>query len=214
MSSSSRTIVFGDIHGCHEEWQALMDKLKVTAKDQLVTVGDLCSKGPSTRKTLDIAMKLPNLKCVMGNHDHSLLMHWKNNTLREITREHQKAVVEELGKDIDRYMGFIDKWPAYLELDECIVVHAGIRPDVPLAKQHLGDLIKLRKLEDEKPWWEHYKGKKLIVHGHWAAMGLVVRDNVIGLDTGCVYGRELTALTLPSRETVSVKAKKIYCAVD
>ena len=35
-----------------------------------------------------------------------------------------------------------------------------------------------------------------IVFGHWAAQGLLVRDDVVGLDSGCVWGRELTAFCL------------------
>jgi bis(5'-nucleosyl)-tetraphosphatase (symmetrical) len=36
------------------------------------------------------------------------------------------------------------------------------------------------------------------VFGHWAALGLIIRDNVIGLDSGCVWGEELTAVRLAS----------------
>ena len=35
-----------------------------------------------------------------------------------------------------------------------------------------------------------------ILFGHWAALGLVVRPDVIALDTGCVWGRKLSALRL------------------
>jgi len=35
-----------------------------------------------------------------------------------------------------------------------------------------------------------------IVFGHWASLGLLQQDNLIGLDTGCVWGRELTAVRL------------------
>jgi bis(5'-nucleosyl)-tetraphosphatase (symmetrical) len=38
-----------------------------------------------------------------------------------------------------------------------------------------------------------------IVFGHWAALGLMLRADAIGLDTGCVWGRELTALRLEDR---------------
>ena len=35
-----------------------------------------------------------------------------------------------------------------------------------------------------------------VIFGHWAALGLYTESNVIGLDTGCVWGRQLSALRL------------------
>lgn len=35
-----------------------------------------------------------------------------------------------------------------------------------------------------------------VVFGHWAALGLVQRANLIALDTGCVWGRSLSAVRL------------------
>ena len=39
-----------------------------------------------------------------------------------------------------------------------------------------------------------------ILFGHWAALGLLVRADVIGLDSGCVWGRALSALRLEDRQ--------------
>jgi bis(5'-nucleosyl)-tetraphosphatase (symmetrical) len=44
-----------------------------------------------------------------------------------------------------------------------------------------------------RPWDDFYRGPKRVVFGHWARCGLVVRPQCIGLDTGCVYGGQLTA---------------------
>ena len=38
-----------------------------------------------------------------------------------------------------------------------------------------------------------------ILFGHWAALGLLLRDDVVGLDSGCVWGRSLSALRLEDR---------------
>lgn len=35
-----------------------------------------------------------------------------------------------------------------------------------------------------------------VVFGHWAALGLLLRDDAVGLDAGCVWGRSLAALRL------------------
>lgn len=51
-------------------------------------------------------------------------------------------------------------------------------------------------------WFDHPQRATrgtLIVFGHWSAEGLVARSNVIGLDTGCVWGGKLSALRLNDR---------------
>lgn len=209
-----RTILFGDIHGCYKEWDALMQKLEVTEEDRLIAVGDLVAKGPSTRKVLDRAMAMKNLRCIKGNHELYLLEHWRRGSLHTLNRGDHRDVVEELGEEVDRYLEFVDAWPFYFDLPECLAVHAGINPSRPLEEQKPQTLVSIRYLANGKPWYEDYDGEKLIVHGHWAKQGLVVRDNVIGLDSGCVYGKSLSAVVLPERKIVSVKAKRVYRTID
>src|SRR3989442_418944 len=43
-----------------------------------------------------------------------------------------------------------------------------------------------------------------VVCGHWAAMGLLVRDNLLALDGGCVWGRQLVAVRLEDRQVFQV----------
>jgi bis(5'-nucleosyl)-tetraphosphatase (symmetrical) len=38
-----------------------------------------------------------------------------------------------------------------------------------------------------------------VIFGHWSALGLVLEPDVIGLDTGCLWGRKLSALRLEDR---------------
>ena len=49
------------------------------------------------------------------------------------------------------------------------------------------------------PWFQAPKRKTtdtLIYFGHWSTLGLLRHDNVIGLDTGCVWGGKLTAMEI------------------
>lgn len=43
-----------------------------------------------------------------------------------------------------------------------------------------------------------------IIIGHWAAMGLHMTPNLLALDSGCVYGRQLTAVCLEDRKVYQV----------
>jgi bis(5'-nucleosyl)-tetraphosphatase (symmetrical) len=56
-----------------------------------------------------------------------------------------------------------------------------------------------RGLSELRPWFEvetRQSADTRIVFGHWSALGLVTRNNVVGLDSGCVWGGALTALDL------------------
>lgn len=50
------------------------------------------------------------------------------------------------------------------------------------------------------PWFD-YPGRKTadirVVCGHWSACGLICRDNLLTLDTGCCWGQKLTAARIP-----------------
>jgi bis(5'-nucleosyl)-tetraphosphatase (symmetrical) len=57
------------------------------------------------------------------------------------------------------------------------------------------------------PWFEHPRRATRgtpIVFGHWSTEGLLLRDDVVGLDTGCVWGGRLTALRLADRAVFQV----------
>jgi bis(5'-nucleosyl)-tetraphosphatase (symmetrical) len=44
-----------------------------------------------------------------------------------------------------------------------------------------------------------------IVFGHWSSLGLIDRPNLLSIDTGCVWGRQLTAVSLADRTCVQVE---------
>ena len=210
----SKTIIFGDIHGCLDEWKLLIEKIKPGKDDTLISVGDLICKGPSSKKTLDFAMSLPSLRCVIGNHELHFLKAWKEQRLDDLSKDYQQRALKEFGNNLDHYMRWIETWPFYLDLPICLVVHAGIRENISLLRKKNEDLCNLRNLEDGTPWHERYQDKKLIVYGHWARQGLCVKENSIGLDSGCVYGKQLSAVILPERKIVQVPAQKAYQGID
>jgi len=66
------------------------------------------------------------------------------------------------------------------------------------------------------PWYEHWTARhgteRTVVFGHWARQGLVSRDGVRGLDTGCVWGGQLTAWIPGEDRTVQVPAQRSWAA--
>ncbi|MCC6139484.1 MAG: symmetrical bis(5'-nucleosyl)-tetraphosphatase [Nitrospira sp.] len=44
-----------------------------------------------------------------------------------------------------------------------------------------------------------------VLFGHWAALGLHIESNLLGLDSGCVWGRQLTAIRLEDRAVFQVE---------
>ena len=48
-----------------------------------------------------------------------------------------------------------------------------------------------------------------IIFGHWAALGLLVREDVVCLDSGCVWGRALTALRLEDRRIYQLECPEL-----
>ncbi len=64
------------------------------------------------------------------------------------------------------------------------------------------------------PWDDHYAGPRTVVFGHWARRGLVNRPLAKGLDTGCVYGKQLTAWIAEEDRLVSVDARRSYCSTS
>ncbi len=69
-----------------------------------------------------------------------------------------------------------------------------------LALSFSGSPFRARK--DQLPWFDAqnpaWAGTR-IVFGHWSALGLVVLPDLICLDTGCIWGRQLTAVRLDKR---------------
>jgi bis(5'-nucleosyl)-tetraphosphatase (symmetrical) len=57
------------------------------------------------------------------------------------------------------------------------------------------------------PWFEVPRRKTenvTVVFGHWSTLGLMLRPNLIALDTGCVWGGKLTAVRLDNRAVLQV----------
>jgi hypothetical protein len=231
-----RTVIVGDLHGCAQELERLLERIRFASGDRLVFVGDLLARGPDSLGVLDIA-RTTGAIVVRGNHEQKLL-DWLDGRERWLRGEaSDKPPIGKMHRELGRVLRPID-WTllqtsrlwADLPEHDVIVVHAGIDPDVPFDKQRPETLMRIRTVlspngrrgERHVLWGSRYDGPPHIVFGHNAAPGLQLHPWATGLDSGCVYGGRLTALVLaPGQKVprspaarrkllVSVPARRVY----
>jgi len=100
-----------------------------------------------------------------------------------------------------------DKWTSKLSghkrlrfIINCLTRMRVITADDRLDLRFSGSPFHTRK--GLRPWFEadnpSWSGTR-IVFGHWSALGLLVLPDLVALDTGCVWGRQLTAVRLDKR---------------
>jgi hypothetical protein len=212
----SRTLVVGDLHGCYDELLALVASVNLGASDRVVCVGDLVSKGEKSREVLELFMTDGRFSSVIGNHDLALREYWRGARRKKELKPAQRRCAKQLKEGRELYAAFLESLPGYIDLGSHVVVHAGLRPGVPLEGQALEDLTALRTLGADResrkgtPWYEVYDGEKTALFGHWPAAEPRRGPRAIGLDTGCVYGHRLTGYVVETGEFHSVPALRAY----
>jgi hypothetical protein len=209
-----RTIVIGDIHGCFDELQDLLRVVELRTDDRVIAVGDLIAKGPKSREVLDLFIDDKRLSSVVGNFDRALRQFWRGEPIR-LTKV-QKAAATQLEFKKERYSAYLRSLPFTINLGSHLVVHAGLRPGVPLKRQMASDLTEMRTMGANPssrkglPWYDVYRGKRIVLFGHWPAKAPRVASRAIGLDTACVYGGRLTGYIIELNQFVSVPARHSY----
>lgn len=213
---AGRRIIVGDIHGCYDELMDLLEKVGIRDDDRVFSVGDLITKGPKSKEVLELFMTDARFSAVIGNHDLALRRKWNGEEIE--LKPAQKETHKELKGEKDSYVSFFNRMPFMIDLDTHLVVHAGVRPNVELYSQTTRDMTLIRTLganpesDEGTPWYHVYHGQKIILFGHWPAPEPRRGRKAIGIDTGCVYGYNLTAYIIEEDEFVTVKAKKVYDA--
>jgi hypothetical protein len=214
-SAAPRTFVVGDVHGCLDELRALVAAAGLTDDDTVVFVGDLVAKGPDSAGVIGWA-RGRGAGAVLGNHDDHVLRARRG----ESTKEAHVRVAATLSQADADWLAARPLWLRLPGFDAPhVVVHGGMVAGVPVEKQARENLLAMRSVTPDgraskriegAPWGALWKGPEHAVFGHDAVRGLQRHPLATGLDTGCVYGRELTGLLLPAHRLVSVPARRAY----
>jgi hypothetical protein len=220
-----RYVIYGDIHGCLEEWIELR---KLIPKNSIeICVGDILDKGPYPVEALRYAYKNKILS-VLGNHEFKHLRKWWGRDV--VLDQNQQEIYPKLTREDFEY---ISSMPFFFKLDHLTILHAGITNKLQLNNlsfSKLRNLLYIRELDrEENPlplhhnypnpvfWSEVYRGREgFIVYGHTPFLDIRREFYSVGIDTGAVYGNKLTAIVIsdPLRpwefEVLQVPARRKY----
>lgn len=231
--------IIGDIHGCYDELLLLLNKLGYRSSEsnaisfshpegrKAVFVGDLVDRGPKTPDVLRLVMQMvaeDNAICVPGNHDVKLMKKLKGRDVR-ITHG-LKESLEQLESESDEFKltisKFIDKLIGHFVLDDgkLVVAHAGMKQEFQgRSSARVRDFALFGETTGETDeyglpvrynWAQDYRGNAIVVYGHTPVAEPEWINKTICIDTGCVFGGNLTALRYPEKDLISVKAAYTY----
>ena len=196
-----RTLFVGDVHGCSAELASL---LALARPSRVVLVGDLFTKGPDPDGVWKLIVQ-HGAEAVLGNHDDLVLRRW---------HRHRKLLAPEAAVE------WLERCPLSLAGPGWLCVHAGIHPTGGLAETTRHTALTVRRWPDDSHsdnpfWWEDYTSAPMVIYGHDARRGLVDRrPHSLGLDTGCVYGGQLTGYLLEEDVLLHIPAEEAYCPVS
>jgi len=215
---AGRTIIVGDVHGCRDEVERLLELLHFEEGNNLYFSGDLLSRGPDPEGVLALVRRT-KARCVLGNHDETLIR-WHAAEKAGDTSQHFSRSNRALAEQLEAHdWELLESLPLWIDLPEHDVrlVHAGVIPDVPMEKQPREALLSMRYLgPDGEPiekggtvlWGTLYVGPPHIVFGHNAQPEPQIHPWATGIDTGAVYGDSLTALVLEASQPVPPAARR------
>ncbi|MBU1367921.1 MAG: metallophosphoesterase [Bacteroidetes bacterium] len=142
--------VIPDIHGCAKTLRALVENMIKPGKfDTLYFLGDYIDRGPDSKAVLDYLMELEEqefqVKFLLGNHEDYCIKAWDEDRSKKsffgIKRKMKiqsiweihggKETLESFGATYageipEKYINWMRKLKYYIELDDFVLVHAGL----------------------------------------------------------------------------------------
>jgi serine/threonine protein phosphatase 1 len=214
-----RTIAVGDIHGCADEFEQLIEQLALTRHDRLILLGDLVNRGPDSARVLALARQHAH-RSLLGNHELRLLNYRRTGDPTHLKRSDYETLRQLSDKD----WAYLASMPLTYHVPEfaTVLVHGGFLPGRPWRGQPArvvtriqvvgpdGEPGKRADFPGEPHWSELWSGPPFVIYGHTPRREPAATRWSLGIDTACVQGGALTACILPGREIVQVPAKAKY----
>jgi serine/threonine protein phosphatase 1 len=220
-----RSYVVGDIHGCLEELGCLLDSLPLEPSDRVVFLGDYVDRGPDPKGVISHLIERQRIGqqefiFLKGNHEDMFLSYLdllgKNSeiflfngggtTLASYGIAPTTISAEEAQSRIPRsHIDFLKSLRTYCLMEPFLCVHAGIHPLRPLNEQKEKELLWIR---DEFIFSPHAL-PYTVLFGHTPHREVFFDlPYKIGLDTGLVYGNQLSCLEVQDKILFQIERRK------
>lgn len=167
--TNPRRIIIGDVHGHYDALVALIDSVAPDSEDQIYFLGDLIDRGPKSAEVVDFVIK-HKYHCLRGNHEEMLLDVVGNGKVSVelyqgwLYSGGHATVASYDGKIPQEHIDWLRKLPTHLDLGDIWLVHAGVDPNMPLAKQTAEQFCWIR--DDFHKIKQPFFQDKLIITGH------------------------------------------------
>ncbi len=192
-----------------------------------VFVGDYVDRGPKVPEVLRLIMRMHETGaalCVPGNHDVKLVRALRGRNVKQThgLAESLAQLTETSTEFKTHITEFLDGLVSHYVLDDgkLVVAHAGMKAELQgRASGRVREFAMYGETTGEtdefglpirRNWAEEYRGTATVVYGHTPVTEPQWVNRTINIDTGCVFGGELTALRYPEKELVSVAAHRTY----
>jgi serine/threonine protein phosphatase 1 len=207
-NDAGRLFAIGDIHGCPDELQALLNAIGAREGDTVVFVGDYIDRGPSARAVIDLVTELGKSHAeavfLKGNHEDMMLsfLGMPGNYGESFLFNGGMATLESYGlKEHDlteardrippQHLEFLSNLAVSYLRPPYLFVHAGILPTRQLEDQQTEDMLWIRQEFIMNP----HRIDATVVFGHTPMRGVMIDlPYKLGIDTGLVYGGKLTCV--------------------
>jgi hypothetical protein len=159
----------GDVHGCGDELQELIDPFVDT--HHIVLLGDMFDRAFEGMLVWEMIHKY-NMRCIMGNHEYKMKSFLMG--ARSLVPKHYVYFLNEFAKhyDLQILLDFLNSLPTILIIEEVICVHAGIDILTPSKEDFslnvYGEYKDANKNAENRYWWNFYNGDPVIFYGHYS----------------------------------------------
>lgn len=206
--------VIGDVHGCFEEFQDLVELIRYRfgRRIPIVSLGDLLDKGPKGPECVAFARE-QGIAVIKANHEEWGLRWLAHEKRKESDPSYVNPMKTKLVKDLEELkrlkpedVSFLKNLPLYYRFGDYVLVHGGLQPSIPLDKQDPKKVIRLRWVdqtgdhvavdyekdhgeppkEGAKYWMQMWDGDFHVVYGHEAHSYTEVRIDTNSRGFDCI----------------------------